>query len=80
MNLYINHINLPGEPGNGRANTSLLQYVSVVHLPLSSIIFNGLFEPQDTVLVKVVQIPTLSLDDNSKDVLTSQLSFSSECE
>jgi len=64
MNLYIDHFNLPGEPGNGRANTSL--HVSVV----SSIIFSGLFEPQDTVLVKVVQIPTLSLDDNSKDVGT----------
>lgn len=57
MNLYINHINLPGEPGNGRANTSLLLHVSVVYLPLSSIIFSGLFEPQDAFLVKVVQIP-----------------------
>lgn len=71
-------MNLPGEPGNGRANTSLLLYVSVVYLLGSSIIFSGLFEPQDTVLVKVVQISTLSLDDNCKDVLVSQLSFLSE--
>jgi len=31
MDLYGNHINLPGEPGNGRASISLLPYVTVVH-------------------------------------------------
>jgi len=48
-----------------------------IYLPGSPIIYSGVFEPQDTVLVELVKDSTLSLVNSSEDELTSHIIFSS---